>query len=325
MLKRTHALAKDVLTFLEKQWLVATPQNFALGYNYKAGTDEALVRAVNGLTDGGVRMKQEEADELYLRFVGVPAAGAPVAPDKHEAMARHHALRLAEIAQSAATATGDFNRELSAGYERMGGGGSADISTIVSDMIARSEKAERELAAAAQQVEALRNELDVARHDATKDALTGLHNRRALDDALAKLQDAGKPYLVAICDVDRFKSVNDRYGHAVGDRVLKTVATSLTESCAPHMVGRWGGEEFLVILPGMPVDDGIALLDTARRDLGQRPFKLRETDEPMGAITFSAGVAMVAKGGNDNAQALANADAALYRAKDQGRNMVLAG
>jgi diguanylate cyclase len=129
---------------------------------------------------------------------------------------------------------------------------------------------------------------------------------------------------VAICDVDHFKRVNDRYGHAVGDRVLKMVATSLVESCGGQLVGRWGGEEFLVVVQGHALDDTVELLDDARRALGQRAFKLRETDEPMGAITFSAGVALVDEGA-EWSNALNSADAALYRAKAQGRNMVLRG
>lgn len=240
MQKQTHAVAKDVLTFLQQQRLVATPRNYALGYALKTDTDSALVRAINLIIDGGIRMSQEQADTLFIQFVGSVGAGNAVEGDNSQDLARHHAIRLSEIAQSAATATGEFNRELSAGYSRLDEG-TSDLAPIVAGMIERSMRAESDLAAAAREVEALRRELDIARHDATKDALTGLHNRRALDTALEHLIKTQQPYLVAICDIDRFKSVNDRYGHAVGDRVIKTVATSLLESCAPHMVGRWGG------------------------------------------------------------------------------------
>jgi len=322
--KQTYAVAKDVLTFLQQQWLVATPRNYALGYALKTDTDSALVRAMNAIIDGGVRMSQQQADDLFIQFVGHVGVANAIEADRGQDLARHHAIRLGEIAQSAAAATGEFNRELSAGYDRLDGE-TSDLAPIVASMIERSLRAENELAAAAREVEALRRELDVARHDATKDALTGLHNRRALDMELERLIASEGPYLVAICDIDRFKSVNDRYGHAVGDRVIKTVAASLSEGCAPHMVGRWGGEEFLVILPDLDLEDGVALVDKARRDLGQRPFNLRETDEPMGAITFSAGVAMIGKDEADNVAVLARADAALYRAKDQGRNLVLSG
>lgn len=324
MLKQTHAVAKDVLIFLQQQWLVATPSNYALAYALKTDTDSALVRAVNAIIDGGIRMSQQQADNLFAQYIGSLGAGDPAIADHSQNAARHHAIRLGEIAQSAAAATGEFNRELSAGYDKLDGE-TSDLAMVVASMLERSMRAESELASAASEVEALRRELDVARHDATKDALTGLHNRRALDAALDRLIKAGEPYLVAICDIDRFKLVNDRYGHAVGDRVIKTVAGSLTESCAPHMVGRWGGEEFLVILPAVALEEGVALLDRARRELSQRPFKLRETDEPMGAITFSAGVASIEKNEADNAAPLSRADAALYRAKEQGRNLVLAG
>ncbi|MGK2910111.1 MAG: GGDEF domain-containing protein [Sphingobium sp.] len=325
MLKITQIVAKDVLIFLDQQRLAATPSNYALAYALVTDSDSALKHAADQIIYGGVRMSQEEADELFLRFVGGVGVGGAVQTDKSQDIARHHAIRLGEITRSAASATGDFNRELSAGYVRLENGETVDFAPIVADMIQRSERAENDLEAAALEVAALREELDVARHDATKDALTGLNNRRAIDMTIERLSDQDEGYLLAICDIDKFKSVNDRYGHAVGDRVLKTVAASLTESCAPHTVGRWGGEEFLIILPGLSMEQGVALLDKARRDLGQRAFKLRETDEPMGAITFSGGVAMVKKGECDTAMALNCADAALYRAKKQGRNLILAG
>jgi diguanylate cyclase (GGDEF)-like protein len=163
-------------------------------------------------------------------------------------------------------------------------------------MIERSRRAEHELAETAREVETLRQELDSARDDATKDALTGLANRRAIDAQLAQLADAGTPRLLAICDVDHFKSVNDRFGHAIGDRVLTAIADALSEACAPHSVGTLGaGEEFLVVMPETGLEEGRALLDSVRQDLGMRNFKLRETDQQIGTVTFSAGMAL-AKG-----------------------------
>ena len=114
---------------------------------------------------------------------------------------------------------------------------------------------------------------------------------------------------------------NDRYGHAVGDRVLKAVATSLAESLAGHFVGRWGGEEFLIVAE-CDVEAAVASLESAKEALGKRQFKLRETDEPMGRISYSAGVARLC--GDTRAKAIELADAALYSAKETGRDKVLA-
>ena len=323
--REQQSVAHEVLTFLQCQSLAPTPQNYAMGYVLKSGSNEALSKAVNDATDGGIRMSQQQADDIFMRCVGsLGGAGGAHATDALRNQTRHQLLRLAEVASSAAERTGDFNRDLSTGYEKLADKDAAGIGLIISDMIERSLRAEQDLAAAAREVEVLRQELDTARHDANLDALTGLPNRRALEAAMDRLQKGKLPHAVAICDVDHFKRVNDRYGHAVGDWVLRMVATSLVESCDGQLVGRWGGEEFLVVVQGHALDDTVELLDDARRALGQRAFKLRETDEPMGAITFSAGIALVNEGA-EWSNALNSADAALYRAKAQGRNMVLRG
>jgi diguanylate cyclase len=188
----------------------------------------------------------------------------------------------------------------------------------------RTQRAERELAATTAQVEQLREKLEAVQGDAERDALTGLPNRRGIDAYLAADARREAPHVFAICDIDRFKSYNDRYGHAVGDRVLKTVAASLQETLADHFVGRWGGEEFIVIAR-IDVADGVKLVEAAKTALGERHFKLRETDEPMGKITFSAGVVVLPYEAEKHEAAFAAADALLYQAKEAGRDRVLAG
>ena len=324
-MREQQAVAHEVLTFLQRQSLAPTPQNYAMGYVLKSGTNEPLSKAVNDATDGGIRMSQQQADDIFVRCLGsFGGQGGAHNADALRNQTRHQLLRLAEVANSAAERTGDFNRDLNIGYEKLADKDVAGVGLVISDMIERSLRAEQDLAAAAREVEVLRQELDTARHDANLDALTGLFNRRALETAMDQLKSAKRSFAVAICDVDHFKRVNDQYGHSVGDRVLKMVATSLVESCGGQLVGRWGGEEFLVVMKGLAPEQAVGLLDTARRDLGQRAFRLRDTDEPMGAITFSAGVALVNEGA-EWAGALNDADAALYRAKAQGRNMILMG
>ena len=323
--KAAEELAADVLAFLKRQWLQPTPQNYTLVYLAKAGLDPAICRAIEAITDDGVRMTQTEADQIFAIHLGaVTDISDELKQDDDRAVVRHQVLRLAEIAADAAAATGDFNHELSAGFEQIGGG-TADAVMMIAKMIERSRRAERELAATVNQVESLRQELDSARDDATKDMLTGLGNRRAIEDRLARLASTGGPRLIAICDIDHFKSINDRYGHAVGDRVLKVVADALAEACAPHMVGRWGGEEFLVIMPAIELDEGRAILDAAREQVSARHFKLRETDEPIGSVTFSAGLSHAVGDNSENGAAIMRADAFLYRAKAEGRNRTIIG
>ncbi|MAS84724.1 MAG: GGDEF domain-containing protein, partial [Erythrobacteraceae bacterium] len=152
------------------------------------------------------------------------------------------------------------------------------------------------------------------------DELTGIANRRATRAIIQDLEIRKVRYCAAIIDIDHFKEINDTYGHAVGDRALKLVADALTEALAPWPVARWGGEEFLVIAETPDAERVREKVAIAKDELADRNLKLRETDEPMGAITFSAGVAVNV---GDSDETLRRADNALYEAKKTGRNKVL--
>jgi diguanylate cyclase len=312
------------LAFLARQKLEPTPQNYSLAYLVIAEPESPIGLAVTAITDGGVRILQDEVDALAASHrIESRQSDDAASCDAERAALRHQTLKLSEVASSAAAATVAFTRDLSDEAEGFAGSGEGAVQ-IVTRMIERSRRAEAELTAAAKEVEVLRQELDSARGDAERDELTGLGNRRAIERHLEALADSGRPRVIGVCDIDHFKSVNDRFGHGVGDRVLKMVASSLATSCAPHFVGRWGGEEFLVVMADEDQDAGVALLNKARTDIASRKLKLRETNEPLGRISFSAGVATAFGDHAASMAAIQRADASLYRAKGDGRNRVFA-
>lgn len=315
---------EEALAFLSRQRLPPTPINYMLAYIVLTEPKSPIASAVKSITDGGVRIGQAEADEILGLYAGSTARPDFAGSDGAGRYAfRHQALKLSEIASSAAAASGAFTRDMTADSAALYAG-ATDTAQIVLRMIERSQRAEAELSASAREVDTLRQELEVARGDAARDHLTGLPNRRAVERHLLELAEHDRVRVVGICDVDRFKLINDRYGHSVGDRVLKEIASVLKHACAPHFVGRWGGEEFILVLVGGDKEQGVRLLDQARADLSAREFKLRETDEPIGVVSFSAGVA-VARGDHGNSlAAIRQADASLYRAKAAGRNRVVA-
>lgn len=322
--KAIDEISDRALEFLKRQRLSPTPANYRIAFHHHDSSRAELTAAITALCDGGVRMTQAQADELYEAYFG-SATDAKVSTQAFEqgAVLRHQALKLADLAASASAATSEFSRELTAQQPVIATADVATLQEIFTVTIERANRSERELAATTQEVARLRQQLEAVQGDAQRDALTGLPNRRGIDEHLAKLlRQPGATVSLAICDVDHFKRYNDRYGHAVGDRVLKTVAQSLSESVAPHFVGRWGGEEF-IIAASLPLDDTAGLVERAKADLGERHFKLRENDEPLGRITFSAGVAMADPANLD--ATMASADALLYRAKGAGRDCVLAG
>ena len=155
------------------------------------------------------------------------------------------------------------------------------------------------------------------------DGLTGLHNRRWLDAALPRWVEgcarSGRPLALALADLDHFKSLNDRHGHAAGDRALAGVAEALSSGLRQtDRIARYGGEEFAIVLPDTDLDRGAATCDRLR----ERVEELAVQDLDGGALprlTISIGIAAWGHG-LDAAGLLAAADAALYRAKRAGRN-----
>ncbi|MBE9607652.1 PleD family two-component system response regulator [Acetobacteraceae bacterium H6797] len=170
--------------------------------------------------------------------------------------------------------------------------------------------------------ETLRADLDRSLEMAVTDALTGLRNRRyAVRHLEGLLRTAGAAVLMM--DVDRFKSVNDTYGHASGDIVLKEVADRLKSSLrAADVVARFGGEEFVVAMAGQEAEDAAVVAERLRLAVSAKPIEV-EGGEPL-KVTISCGVAAVPPGVSLDAL-LGAADAALYRAKGNGRNRVEIG
>ena len=165
---------------------------------------------------------------------------------------------------------------------------------------------------------------DQLRHQASHDYLTGLWNRRAIREHLEhELQRAARehrPLAVAIADIDHFKQVNDFHGHAAGDDVLReTVIRMRSVMRSYEALGRYGGEEFLMILPGC---EGQAALDLAERTRKAVAASPMDAGGVRGPVTISLGVAWTGKGQADADALIQAADAALYRAKAAGRNCV---
>lgn len=179
---------------------------------------------------------------------------------------------------------------------------------------------ERDLALRNRELEkALDHINDLASHD----SLTGLLNRRALEELgekeVSRQQRHGGALSLMLMDIDHFKAINDRYGHSVGDEALRGLARILKENMRDSdLVGRWGGEEFLCILPNTDVAEA---QQTARRIRSAlKSALIRTSDEPV-RLTLTCGIAAVEDGGL--AEAIQKADQAMYQGKHDGRNAIM--
>lgn len=156
------------------------------------------------------------------------------------------------------------------------------------------------------------------------DELTGLKNRRAFFDdaepAIAAARRRGQPIAVALLDLDHFKEVNDTYGHAAGDIVLKEVADRMRpDAPREQMVGRIGGEEFVALLPDTTPAQALVAVERVRKAVGGSPVRLPKGAEVL--VTLSGGITLLKEGEQVEA-AIDQADKAMYRAKGLGRDRV---
>jgi diguanylate cyclase len=180
------------------------------------------------------------------------------------------------------------------------------------------------LGAAQAEFEATTRELLRIKRDSQIDTVTGLGNRDAIDEGLsaAVLQAAstGRPLAVAIVDIDSFKRFNDTYGHPAGDGVLRLVATALLATARSNdVVGRFGGDEFVVIFTGLQADSALQIATAMRRNIIDSDVTKYIADKILGNVTASFGIACFAKG-DDVFSLLERADRCLYEAKRMGRN-----
>lgn len=210
-----------------------------------------------------------------------------------------------------------------------------DVSAIIGMLeealaATHSLTAEEELAAARRRVEtaeesirALKGELEQVKALLHRDPLTGCLNRRGIAEAYRRERARASRNRSALClaliDLDDFKQLNDTHGHSAGDDALAAVAQALHLCLRPHdVIGRYGGEEFLVLLPATALRRGECVIERIRQSLAGQRFPCGDKNLQ---LTFSAGVAQHVAG-EDMESLLRRADAALYRAKREGKNRV---
>jgi diguanylate cyclase len=325
-------LAHAAMASMLRHGLSPTPANYLIWYSYQGGTEPGLRHALDAALEGGERAAQPLMDELHAQFFD---AG-------HEALSLHEmsrrlegavseAVTLVDGAREAATRYGGSLREASDGLAE----GPEALGAVLQRLVAgtrevtrRSDAAVRRLTETARKTQELHAELAEARRQATTDPLTGLANRRGLDEALrAGLEEAATvPLALIMVDVDHFKAVNDTHGHHVGDDVLRLLAVTLSQALGPQAISkdalpaRFGGEEFCVILRGAGLQEAARTAEAIRARVGGASLLIRQTGQRLG-VTVSLGLA-VAGAGEAAAHLIERADAALYEAKRGGRNRV---
>lgn len=209
---------------------------------------------------------------------------------------------------------------------------SEDLTKLVVEMTreiartkARSQEVEGSLNHMASEIAELRVQVDRLSRDSRTDALTGVANRRAFDEALRRMtkeaSDGDSSLCLVMVDIDHFKSFNDTHGHIIGDKVSRFFAQEM-ERCVKgrDLLARYGGEEFSVLLPNTPLDGAVMLAESIRAIIEAQRVR-NDRGEDLEKVTISLGVANFARG-EDESAFIKRADACLYASKQNGRNRV---
>jgi len=325
---RRHLL-DEIAAFLLTYELDVTPNNLLTAHGAFSGSNPALARKIAQHVTAGLAVTQEWLDEI---------TAADETIDKHDGI-QHLMARLettlesfSKNANDTRSATADYTDELEqhvAELDQVQGTGQilSSLADLAKAMLERTRKLETDMRRSEEEAKALRRSLEQARREAEIDHMTGLPNRRAFETVLEReYRDARAsfdPLTVAFCDIDHFKRINDTHGHDAGDRVIRLIAEMLaTISDDNCHVARHGGEEFVMLFRGVSLSEAHKKLDGLREQMAERRLRNRKTDEPLGQITFSAGIADVFDFPDPRA-ALKAADEALYAAKQGGRNQVM--
>jgi diguanylate cyclase len=332
--EREQALAKTALALMNECDVAATPENFELFYSYAMGENPAIAQAMGKMFSSRAPFSVEILQDLRIHCLSTARAARAMdtlGTGMHDVI--NTVLGKLEAAGREAV---DYKNTLSAATGELGVDGRSpdELRKLVDGLLAathameqRARSLEGELQRSSEQVTELRSKLDNVRKESLTDPLTNIANRKAFDDAVrlavAQMSETDETVTLLLCDIDFFKKFNDNWGHQTGDQVLRLVANCLSENVKGRdTAARYGGEEFAVLLRGTGLEAATRVADQIRQTVETKKLVKKSTGDVLGTITISIGVAEFAPGESPEA-VIRRADACLYGAKHNGRNLVI--
>ncbi len=330
--KAALALAKRTLEFVGDYRTPPTPHAYELFYTVAAGLNPELNEAVAGVIADKCRVSATDAERLYQVFFADDTTNTKIEEigkklNAEVAQTLHMLGFAAESTKSYGDSLGKAERELESDPQSSAAGPVLkSLVAATQQMMETNTALSVNLRASQAQVSDLEKCLRIVREETSKDALTGLTNRKRFDillgDAVQEAANSGRPLSLMIADIDDFKQFNDTFGHLAGDAALKYIASCLT-SCVKGQdeVARYGGEEFVLILPDTPVAGAVQLAEQIRKSVNNRELVKKSSGRSLGKISVSVGVTGYEQGDCPESF-LHRADMCLYAAKQAGRNAV---
>src|ERR1700704_5939825 len=315
------------MRFMAKQSVPPTPNNFHLWFKYRLGTSPDLKRTIDILIGNKRKFDAATNRDLFATYIGSQspddAALDNVSQQLHSVMASAKEFLTTAISDNRSQI-----RAISGVADRSETG--VDPKLLVESLVnelakaaTRAIKLERSFVEKTRELDAIRDSLNKSEERARTDTLTGLPNRRALDEFFRVAQIAAMeqdyPLSVLLIDIDHFKTFNDNFGHGVGDQVLKLMAKVLRERVREiDLPARYGGEELIAVLSGADLATCEAVAERIRRSIFECTIPRSSTGEALPGITVPIGVGQF-QPGEPMADLIDRCDRALYLAQGTGR------
>lgn len=320
------------LQYISKHKLAYNPITYALWYEYATGRNESLTQEMQALEKGKIDISFEIVLKLFRKHV---ADSQMILAEKKASEFQAILTEVTKQLSQSGSTLNDQGDSLKNHAEKLSQSTTlADVSAIARKIVSETKSVVNSSQALKQQMDAtvseittLKKELKGIKHTARTDMLTGLLNRRGFDEALSEARlysiDHNRPLSIILTDIDHFKKVNDTHGHLIGDSVLKMLSKLLKEHIkGKDIAARFGGEEFIIVLPETPLKGAFILAEQIRMSLRTMKWTAKESGKSIGSITISLGVAQF-KPNETTESLIQRADNALYFAKKNGRNKTI--
>jgi len=329
---QAYQLGQATLAAMERDQVWPTPLNYEIWMHAVANPDGPLALEIQRLLQDDKMISEETSDRLAVEYL----------PNKR----LHDEIREAgdqlnkeldfvtSAIKKAQQSSLDYNSTLDLADQSLGLDVESktlrdvikNLSTATETVRTENRSLELMLERSTSEVKRLQVHLEQVRREASTDALTALANRKSFDDAMVhhceQADATGNPLSFAVIDIDFFKKFNDTWGHQTGDQVIRFVASVIGRVAEPpRFAARYGGEEFCIIFPDESAAVVEEVAEAIREEISTRMLKRRSTNEDLGMITVSIGLAQ--RSANEPIHSLIErADAALYGSKRNGRNRV---
>jgi diguanylate cyclase len=325
---RSRAVTAKTLEKIDELVLRSTPQFYELWYRFFDG-DPEILKAITTHTGA---LDEIACQKLYNQYLSSQAHDAALHKASHAV--EKSIAAVGDTIETARVVTSEFGAAMGAASAKAKAAKSIEevrdtLSAIVvstEKMAAQNQALESKLAAMTSQITEIKQHLQTAREEATTDSLTGIANRKTFDQRLGvDIEDAvttHAPLVLLMLDIDHFKKFNDMRGTETADQVLRLVARTLLGNVKGRDVAaRYGIDEFAILLPGTSLKSGIQVAEILRHAIESKEITDRATNQKLGSITLSIGVAKYREG-EDIMAFIDRAEGALAEAKKGGRNRV---